>query len=80
MHELAVAESIVAMVDDTAAGRVVRRVTVEIGAASCVSAEALRFSFGLVAEGTAAQGALFDIVMVPGETLNLKSMEVEEAA
>jgi Zn finger protein HypA/HybF involved in hydrogenase expression len=58
----------------------VRRMMVDIGAASCVSAEALAFSFGLVAEGTAAQGASFNIVPVPGETLNLKSMEVEEAA
>ncbi|MGH7073403.1 MAG: hydrogenase maturation nickel metallochaperone HypA [Stellaceae bacterium] len=79
MHELAVAESIVAMVDDTAAGRRVRRITVEIGTASCVSAEALTFCLGLVAEGTAAQGAPFDIVTVAGERLNLKSMEVEEA-
>jgi hydrogenase nickel incorporation protein HypA/HybF len=80
MHELAVAESIVSMVDEAAAGRRVRKVTLEIGAGSCVSPEALAFGFGLVAEGTAAQGAELVIVPTAGDALNLKSMEVEEAA
>ncbi|HEX3674694.1 MAG TPA: hydrogenase maturation nickel metallochaperone HypA [Rhizomicrobium sp.] len=80
MHELAVAQSIVEKVEETAAGRKVRRVTVEIGERSCVSGEALSFSFGLVAEGTAVQGAVLDIVAVAGDALNLKNMEVEEAA
>ncbi len=80
MHELAVAESLVAMVDDTAAGRRVLRVTIEIGALACVSSEALAFSFALVAEGTAAQGAQLDIRPVAGDALNLKSMEIEGTA
>jgi hydrogenase nickel incorporation protein HypA/HybF len=80
MHEVAVAQSIVAKVDETAAGRRVHRVIVEIGDRTCVSGAALSFSFGLVAEGTSVQGALLDIVAVAGDALNLKSMEVEEAA
>jgi hydrogenase nickel incorporation protein HypA/HybF len=80
MHELAVAQSIVEKADETAAGRKVRRVIVEIGKQSCVSREALSFSFGLVAEGTAVEGATLDIRTVEGDTLTLKSMEVEEAA
>jgi hydrogenase nickel incorporation protein HypA/HybF len=80
MHELTVAESIVEKVAETAAGRKVRRLIVEIGRDSCVSGEALAFSFSLVAEGTAAEGAALEIRPVPGATLNLKSMEVEEAA
>jgi hydrogenase nickel incorporation protein HypA/HybF len=80
MHELAVAQSIVEKVEETAAGRKVRRVIVEIGERSCVSGEALSFSFGLVAEGTSVHGAMLDIVAVAGDALNLKSMEVEEAA
>jgi hydrogenase nickel incorporation protein HypA/HybF len=80
MHELAVAQSIVEKVGETAAGRKVRRVIVEIGERSCVSGEALRFSFGLVADGTAVQGAALEIVAVTGDALNLRSMEVEEAA
>jgi hydrogenase nickel incorporation protein HypA/HybF len=80
MHELAVAQSIVEKVDETAAGRKVRRVTVEIGRQSCISGEALSFSFGLVAEGTAVEGAMLNICAVDGDALNVKSMEVEEAA
>lgn len=80
MHELAVAQSIVEKVQETAAGRRVRKVTVEIGRRSCVSGEALAFSFALVAEGSDVQGAELEILGVPGDALNLKNMEVEEAA
>jgi Zn finger protein HypA/HybF involved in hydrogenase expression len=77
MHELAIAESIVEMVGETAAGRRVFKVIVEIGAESCVSCEALEFSIHLVAEGTPAKNAVFDIRPVAGDTLNVKSIEVE---
>ncbi|HEX4534518.1 MAG TPA: hydrogenase maturation nickel metallochaperone HypA [Rhizomicrobium sp.] len=80
MHELAVAQSIVGMVDETAAGRRVRKITIEIGALTCVSREALTFSFSLVAEGTAAEGAELNIVATDGDALNVRNMEVEEAA
>jgi len=80
MHELAVAQSIVDKVSETAAGRRVLKVTLEIGATSCVSADAIAFSFDLVAEGTVAQGAMLDIRPVAGEALNLKSMEIEGVA
>jgi hydrogenase nickel incorporation protein HypA/HybF len=80
MHELAVAQNIVEKLEETAGGRKVRRVILEIGSDSCVSGEALAFSFGLVAQGGAAEGAALDIRAIPGDALNLKSMEVEEAA
>jgi hydrogenase nickel incorporation protein HypA/HybF len=78
MHELAVAQAIVEKVAETAAGRVIRRIVVEIGELSCVSGDAVSFSFDLVAQGTVAERALLDIRRVPGDTLNLKSIEVEE--
>jgi Zn finger protein HypA/HybF involved in hydrogenase expression len=80
MHELAIAESIVDMVGETAAGRRVVKVIVEIGAESCVSREALAFSINLAAEGTAAENAMFEIRPVAGKALNLKSMEIEGTA
>lgn len=80
MHELAVAESIVEKVVETAAGRRVRKVTIEIGTQSCISAEALSFSFSLVAEGTAAQDAVLNVIATNDEALNLKSMEIEGTA
>lgn len=80
MHELAIAQSIAAKADETAGGRRVTRITVEIGARSCVSGEALAFSFALVAEGTAAEGAELEIRPVAGDALTLKSLELEGAA
>ena len=77
MHELAIAESLASMIAETAAGRRVIRVTLEIGDLSCVSPEALSFSFGLVTEDTSARGATLDIRRTPGDALNLKSMELE---
>lgn len=66
MHELAIMQSIVGMVDEAAAGRPVRVVTVEVGALSGVSCDALDFCFDLVAAGTALQGAKLDIRKIPG--------------
>jgi hydrogenase nickel incorporation protein HypA/HybF len=80
MHELAVAEGIVSLVEEAAAGRFVFKVTVEVGDQSCVSREALAFSFSLVAEGTLADGAELEIRPTPGDELNIKSIEVEEKA
>jgi hydrogenase nickel incorporation protein HypA/HybF len=80
VHELAIAQSIVEKADETAAGRRVLCVTIEIGERSCVSGEALAFSFGLVAEGTAAEGARLDIRSIQGDALNLKSLELEGSA
>lgn len=80
MHELAVAQSLVSMIEEIAAGRRVVKVTLEVGQLSCVSAEALSFSFNLVSEGTTAHGAELDVRRTPGDALNLKSMEVEESS
>ena len=80
MHELAIARAVVGKAVETAAGRRVVRVTLEIGQLSCVSGEALAFSFGLVAEGTLAEGAALDIRAVAGDALNFRSLELEEAA
>jgi hydrogenase nickel incorporation protein HypA/HybF len=80
MHELAIAENIVALANEAAAGRRVLKVTVEIGAQTCVSAEALAFSFDLVAEATAVEGAELAIRPVAGDALSVKSIEVEESA
>jgi len=79
MHELAVADSLVSMIAETAAGRRVVKVTLEVGELSCVSLEALSFSFDLVSEGTAAQGAQLDVRRTSGDALNLKSLELEES-
>jgi len=66
----------VEMIGETAMGRRVMKVTVEIGSLSCVSREALAFSFAIVAEGTAVEGAELELRDVDGEVLIVKSMEV----
>jgi hydrogenase nickel incorporation protein HypA/HybF len=70
MHELALAESVLAIVDETArrhgADRV-RTVRVRIGALACVEADALRFCFDAVTRGSVAERADLEIDACPGE-------------
>lgn len=66
MHEMGIAQSIVAIVAEAAAGRKVARVTLEIGALSAVLPDAIRFCFDVVAEGSALDGAALDIIEIAG--------------
>ncbi len=65
MHELAIAQSMVAIADRHAGGRAVTRVEVKVGHLRQVVPSALRFAFELVAEGTALDGAQLEIEVVP---------------
>ena len=69
MHELSLAEGVVRIAEDAAAGAGHAQVTavwVEIGALSAVEPEALRFCFHAVARDTRVRGARLEIVPVPG--------------
>jgi len=66
MHELALAEDLVDAVVVAAAGARITRVVVEVGKVIAVVPDALRFSFEVASEGTAASGAALDIVETPG--------------
>jgi len=61
MHELSIAESIVAIADRHARGRRVTRVEVEIGHLRQVVPSALEFAFELVSQGTVVEGAVLDV-------------------
>jgi hydrogenase nickel incorporation protein HypA/HybF len=65
MHELALAEAILAIAEENARGRRVARVELEIGRLRQVVPDALAFSFELVAQGTAAEGAELAIEELP---------------
>ena len=65
MHELSIAESIVAIADRHAAGRTVHRVDVRVGHLRQVVPSALEFAFELVAQGTAVEGAALTLHDVP---------------
>jgi hydrogenase nickel incorporation protein HypA/HybF len=66
MHELAITQSVVDTVCEHAAGRRVRSVRVQVGALCAVVPDAMQFCFGLVAEGTVADGARLDLDLEPG--------------
>lgn len=66
MHELAIAQEIVAIVAERTGNARVSRIVVEIGRLCAVVPDALRFCFDLATEGTVAEGARLEIVEIPG--------------
>jgi hydrogenase nickel incorporation protein HypA/HybF len=70
MHEMSLAQSVVEIVERTAAangGGRVSAVRLEIGALSHVEVEALRFCFDAVTRGGAAEGARLELDSPPGQ-------------
>jgi len=66
VHELGIAEEIIALVEARTAGARVTRIVVEVGRLSAVVPDALRFCFDLATERTVAEGATLEIVELPG--------------
>jgi hydrogenase nickel incorporation protein HypA/HybF len=64
MHELGITRNLVAIVNDAAQGRRVRRVWLEIGTRSALLPDAVRFCFDVVRQGTALEAAELEIVAV----------------
>jgi hydrogenase nickel incorporation protein HypA/HybF len=79
MHELGITRNIVSIVGQAAHGRRVVRITLEVGALAGVEPRAIAFCFDVVARGTAAEGAVLEIVPLAGNQLSIKTMEIEEA-
>jgi len=70
MHEMALAESIVQLVEDAARAdgcTKVKAVWLEIGQLAAVEKEALRFCFDAVTHDSIAEGARLEIVETPGQ-------------
>jgi hydrogenase nickel incorporation protein HypA/HybF len=65
MHEIGIAQEIVAIASEEAGGAAVARVVVEVGALAAVVPDALQFCFELVCEGTPLAGASLEISSVP---------------
>ncbi|MBG0809143.1 hydrogenase maturation nickel metallochaperone HypA [Methylosinus sp. H3A] len=84
MHEMALTESIVELIEEESHKQGFSRVRVvrlEIGALSHVEPEAIRFCFEAVARGGIVEGARLDILRIPGEGWCLdcaKTVAVEE--
>lgn len=69
MHEMALAEGMLEIVEDAARhndAAHVRTVWLELGALSHVEPQALRFCFDAVTRGGVADGATLEIVTTPG--------------
>ncbi|MFA9461595.1 hydrogenase maturation nickel metallochaperone HypA [Thiohalorhabdus methylotrophus] len=70
MHEMALCESILDILQEQAKAQRfsrVRTVRLEVGALSCVESEALRFNFEVVTRGSLAEGAGLELIEVAGE-------------
>jgi hydrogenase nickel incorporation protein HypA/HybF len=66
MHELGIAQEIIAIVTEHAGEARVTRVLLEIGRHALILPDSIRFCFDLCSEGTVAQGAELEIREVPG--------------
>jgi len=73
---MGLAEGILAVCLHIAGDRPVLRVAVSVGEQQAVSADSLGFSFGLIADGTAASGAPLEVRMVPGDRVLVDEVEV----
>lgn len=65
MHELGLAEGILAVALDAADGQRVRRVRLRVGQLHCVVPDSLQFGFQLLAQDTPAADALLELEEVP---------------
>ncbi|MGB7444778.1 MAG: hydrogenase maturation nickel metallochaperone HypA [Coleofasciculaceae cyanobacterium] len=66
MHELGITQNIVAIVQEHAQGAQVQRVSLEIGKLSAIMPEAIRFCFDVCTKGTVLEGAVLEIIEIPG--------------
>ena len=68
MHELSVTQSIVEACTERAAGVQVLRLTVEVGALSCVMPNALRSCYEIAVQATCLEGSELEIICVPARS------------
>jgi hydrogenase nickel incorporation protein HypA/HybF len=65
MHELSIAQAVVAITEGHADGRAVTKVELEVGRLRQVAPSALEFSWELVTAGTVAEGSELQITDIP---------------
>jgi hydrogenase nickel incorporation protein HypA/HybF len=66
MHELGITQNIIAIVKENAQGKKVQRVLLEIGQLSAIMPEAVKFCFDICAKDTIVEGAILEILEIPG--------------
>ncbi|WP_336206926.1 hydrogenase maturation nickel metallochaperone HypA [Nonomuraea sp. LPB2021202275-12-8] len=65
MHELGMCEGLVDLIQQRAAGRRITGARVRVGTRHAVVGDAFEQAFALAAAGTAAEGAVVDLVVTP---------------
>lgn len=78
MHEVALAQAILDSVLDIADGQQPRTVRVRAGELLAVSADSLQFCFELVAQDSSAAQTQLEVDIVPGETLLIDAIELDD--
>ena len=71
MHEMGLAQGILAVVEDVAGERPVQRIRVRVGSAQAVVGDSLEFNFALLTEGTALEQAVLDVARVAGDGVHV---------
>ncbi len=66
MHELGITQNIVEIACQQAQGMKINRVRLEIGTLSAILPDAVRFCFDVCAQGTLLEGAILEIIEIPG--------------
>lgn len=66
MHEVGITQNIVAIVAEYAKNTKVRRVLLEIGKLSAIMPDAISFCFDVCSQGTVLEGAILEILQIPG--------------
>lgn len=69
MHEMSLAEGVLQIIEDAARSQdfaKVKSVVLEIGQIAAIEIEAMRFCFDAVMRGSIADGAILEIVSLPG--------------
>jgi Zn finger protein HypA/HybF involved in hydrogenase expression len=78
VHEVALAQGILDVVLDLAGDQAVRTIRVRAGELQAVTEESLRFCFEMVAQGTNAANAHLEVSILPGDTLLVDGIELED--
>jgi hydrogenase nickel incorporation protein HypA/HybF len=76
MHELAITESLVDCVRESAGDARVLRIVLEVGRMTAVAPAAVRTCFELCVLHTSLEGAELDIVETAGTELRIRELEV----
>jgi len=66
VHELGIVQQVVEICAAASGGARITRIVLEVGAFAAVLPDAMRFCFDAATEGTVAEGAVLDIVEIPG--------------